>query len=240
MHTKGSYIYLQLITTGRSAIIDQLEAEDPTAPYVSASDVQLTGKSKAPRPLTIAGEWLIRNSIKLQLISHSCRSEIKEYLQLYAAAASNAVHHAGFDGVEVHGAHGYLVDQFIQDLTNKRTDEYGGSIENRCRFVLEVMEAVTKAVGQEKAALRLSPFSDFQGQHRFHCRLRAKHHLRVFFSDMRMADPYPTFTHLVTRLTELFPNLAFLHIVEPRAAGADSRTSLEGEVRVSWSFLVRS
>lgn len=90
-------------------------------------------------------------------------TEIKEYVQLYATAASNAVHRAGFDGVEVHGAHGYLIDQFTQDVSNKRTDEYGGSIENRSRFALEVVDAVTKAVGQEKTGIRLSPFSDFNG-----------------------------------------------------------------------------
>lgn len=92
-----------------------------------------------------------------------CFPEIKEYVQLYVTAAKNAVERAGFDGVEIHSAHGYLLDQFIQDVTNKRTDEYGGSIENRCRFPLEVVEAVTKAVGQEKTAIRFSPFSDFGG-----------------------------------------------------------------------------
>ena len=88
--------------------------------------------------------------------------EIKEYVELFAQAASNAVHGAGFDGVEIHGANGYLVDQFIQDTSNQRTDEYGGSIENRCRFVFEVVAAVGKAIGFERTALRLSPWSTFQ------------------------------------------------------------------------------
>lgn len=74
-------------------------------------------------------------------------AEIKEFVQLYAVAASNAVHKAGFDGVEIHGANGYLPDQFLQDVSNNRTDDYGGSVENRSRFVLEVTEAVVKAVG---------------------------------------------------------------------------------------------
>ncbi len=90
--------------------------------------------------------------------------EIKEYVQLYATAASNAVHQAGFDGVEVHGANGYFIDQFTQDTCNKRTDEYGGSVENRCRFALEVVEAVTNAVGVTRTGIRLSPWSRWQGK----------------------------------------------------------------------------
>ena len=75
--------------------------------------------------------------------------EIKEYQQLYVAAAENAVR-AGFDGVEFHNANGYLPDQFLQDVSNKRTDEYGGSIENRARFSLEVLEGIVNAIGAEK------------------------------------------------------------------------------------------
>ena len=73
------------------------------------------------------------------------------------------MHRAGFDGVELHSANGYLIDQFLQDVSNNRTDEYGGSIENRARFALEVMDAITAAVGQSKSALRLSPWSTYQG-----------------------------------------------------------------------------
>ena len=72
---------------------------------------------------------------------------------------------AGFDGVMVHGANGYLVDQFMQDVSNKRTDEYGGSIENRTRFTLEILEAVTKAIGEDRTGIRLSPWSTMYGEH---------------------------------------------------------------------------
>ena len=78
---------------------------------------------------------------------------------------------AGFDGVELHGANGYLIDQFLQDVSNRRTDEYGGSIENRSRFALEVIEAVSKAIGQERTAIRLSPWNDVHGE----CRVRFPH-----------------------------------------------------------------
>lgn len=90
--------------------------------------------------------------------------EIKEYVQLHATAAENAVLKAGFDGVEIHAANGYLLDQFLQTNTNTRTDEYGGSIENRTRFVLEIADAVVKAVGAEKVGIRLSPWSTYQGE----------------------------------------------------------------------------
>jgi NADPH2 dehydrogenase len=78
------------------------------------------------------------------------------------------VHKAGFDGVKIHGTNGYLPDQFLQDVANKRTDEYERSPENRTRFVLEVVDAVTKAVGEKKTGLRVSPWSTFQGMFPFH------------------------------------------------------------------------
>ena len=94
-------------------------------------------------------------------------AELKEYVELYAKAAKNAIE-AGFDGVEVHAANGYLLDQFLQSVSNNRTDEYGGSIQNRLRFPLEVIDAVVKAVGAERTAVRLSPWSDFQGEKKYH------------------------------------------------------------------------
>ena len=126
-------------------------------------------------------------------------AEIKEYVRWFAEAAKNAVHGAGFDGVELHGANGYLPDQFLQDVSNTRTDEYGGSVENRARFMLEVMDAVVGAVGQRKAAVRLSPWSRYQ--------------------DMRMEDPVPQFSYVADQLKRRFPDLAYLHVVSPGATG---------------------
>ena len=101
--------------------------------------------------------------MEMLIFAPSTFAEIKQYVDWHAEAAINAVQRAGFDGVEVHGANGYLVDQFLQDVSNKRTDEYGGSVENRSRFALEVMDAVVDAVGAKKSAIRLSPWSRFQG-----------------------------------------------------------------------------
>ncbi|KAF9814668.1 hypothetical protein IEO21_04963 [Rhodonia placenta] len=172
VHAKGSRIFCQLWALGRVAQGDILARMG--LPVVSASDIPIPDHA-TPHALTIP--------------------EIKEYVQMFTAAAVNAVR-AGFDGVELHGANGYLIDQFLQDMSNKRTDAYGGSIANRCRFALELIESVAKAIGEDKVAIRLSPWSRFQ--------------------DMRMKDPRPTFSHLVSCLVERHPNLAYIHVIEPR------------------------
>lgn len=141
MHAKGSFIFLQLWALGRVADRSVLKQEGDFD-VVGPSPIPLTN-SVTPRALTVA--------------------EIKEYVQLYAKAARNAIE-AGFDGVEVHAANGYLLDQFLQSESNKRTDEYGGSIENRLRFPLEVVDAVVKSVGAERTGVRISPWSEFQGE----------------------------------------------------------------------------
>ncbi|KAK1223078.1 hypothetical protein PQX77_014077 [Marasmius sp. AFHP31] len=126
VHEKGSYIYLQLWALGRAAYPEQLQSEDPSYAYVSASNVQFSERKEPPRPLTV--------------------EEIKEYVQYYAEAAKNAVHKAGFDGVEIHGAQGYLVEQFLKESSNRRTDAYGGSPESRAQFALEMLDAVGKII----------------------------------------------------------------------------------------------
>ena len=91
------------------------------------------------------------------------RDEIKALVQSYVKASLYAINKAGFDGVEIHGAHGYLVDQFLQDTANRRTDIWGGNIENRARFALEVIRKIVDVVGEERTAIRLSPFNTNQG-----------------------------------------------------------------------------
>ncbi|KAL7912494.1 hypothetical protein GGI35DRAFT_491093 [Trichoderma velutinum] len=176
VHEQGSYIYLQLWALGRSAKAEVLK-EESGADLVSASDVA-EAKGGKPRPLT--------------------EEEILEYIQDYAQAAKNAIA-AGFDGVEIHGANGYLPEQFIQELTNKRTDAWGGSIENRARFILEITKAVVAAVGADRTGIRFSPFADFLGDITY--------------------DPVPQYLYLVEQLKPF--NLAYLHFVESREKGND-------------------
>ncbi|OCB91540.1 NADH:flavin oxidoreductase/NADH oxidase [Sanghuangporus baumii] len=137
VHDQGSYIYLQLWQLGRTAKPEILAlpdcARNPGGPYslVSSSDIPLPDKENAckPRPLT--------------------HEEVPEYIDLFGQAAHNAVHRAGFDGVEVHSAHGYLIEQLLQDTSNKRKDQWGGSVEGRTRFVLEVVKKVVSMAGEE-------------------------------------------------------------------------------------------
>jgi len=187
VHAKGSFIFLQLWALGRTADIDILEKQVPPSPYVSASAVTLTGKSKPPRPLTEA--------------------EIQDYIATYAKAASNAVHRAGFDGVEIHGANGYLIDQFLQSVSNKRTDKWGGDEEGRTRFAREIVDAVVDAVGEDRVGMRVSPWSPFQ--------------------DMKMADPRPTFAYLAKALRDKHPRMAYLHVVEPVVRSGDHIEAVE-------------
>ncbi len=174
VHEKGSFIYLQLWALGRAADPENLKAEFGKK-VVSASDIPIKGGAK-PEPLT--------------------EEEIWEFVGYYKQAALNAIE-AGFDGVEIHGANGYLVDQFLQDVSNNRTDAWGGSIEKRARFGLEVAKAVVGAVGAERTGIRLSPFSTFQ--------------------DMKMDDPIPQFSYFVEHLKPL--KLAYVHVVESRISG---------------------
>lgn len=117
--------------------------------------------------------------------------ELQQIIQSYVQASQNAIA-AGFDGVEVHAANGYLLDQFLRDGTNQRVDAYGGSVQNRMRLLLEVLQAVTSAVGADKVGLRLSPVNPF--------------------NDMRDSAPQATFNE-VTDALNVF-DLAYLHVVE--------------------------
>jgi len=134
-------MFLQLWALGRVAHREILESEGLS--YVAPSPIPMDAKHGTPRALTEA--------------------EIHEYVDLYVQAAKNAME-AGFDGVEIHGANGYLIDEFLQDVSNQRTDKYGGSIENRSRFGLEVVNAVARAIGEERTAFRVSPWNTSMGK----------------------------------------------------------------------------
>lgn len=176
VHKKGSFIFCQLWALGRAAVPDVLAKED-NSPFVSASPIPLsTHPTAVPRALT--------------------EPEIKSYIANFATSARNAIA-AGFDGVEIHGANGYLVDQFLQEVSNTRDDGWGGSIEKRARFAIEIVDALVNEVGAERVGIRLSPWSPYQ--------------------DMGLSDPKPQFSYLVSQLRRY--DLAYLHVIEPRVSG---------------------
>ncbi|KAE9400172.1 FMN-linked oxidoreductase, partial [Gymnopus androsaceus JB14] len=123
--------------------------------------------------------------------------EIKVTVELFAQAANNTSNKAGFDGVEIHGANGHLVDQFIQDMSNNRTDQYGVSMENRSRYALEIVDAVATAIGEERTAIRLSPWATGQGNNSY-----------------GMKNPYQS--HRICIYASTYPKLAYLHMIQTR------------------------
>ncbi|OBZ87507.1 12-oxophytodienoate reductase 1 [Choanephora cucurbitarum] len=187
VHEKKGVIYLQLWHVGRAG----LKSFNPNQEQiVSASDIPISGKNmfgvdhEVPRPLTV--------------------DEIKAIVQDYRQAALNAIE-AGFDGVEIHGANGYLIDQFINSGTNKRTDQYGGSIENRARFAFEVIDAIAGAIGADRTAIRFSPGGSFQ--------------------DMHDDTVVETWSYLTSQLQQNHPDLAYLHFIEARANFLNDETN---------------
>ncbi|XP_057450232.1 putative 12-oxophytodienoate reductase 11 [Lotus japonicus] len=141
VHAKGALFFCQIWHVGR----------------VSSSAFQPNGQapiSSTDKPLAPQDGMQFTPPRRLRA------DELPHIVNDFRLAARNAID-AGFDGVEIHGAHGYLLDQFLKDQVNDRTDEYGGSLENRCRFPLEVVEAVANEVGAERVGIRLSPFADY-------------------------------------------------------------------------------
>ena len=188
VHKNGSYIFCQLWALGRAA--QAKVAKEEGFDVVSSDAIPINAKTAQPRRLTL--------------------DEIPQRIQNYVTAAKKAIE-AGFDGVEIHGANGYLVDQFTQDRCNQRDDQYGGSVENRSRFAVEVAKAVSKAIGPEKTGIRLSPFSTFQS--------------------MKMDDPVTQFSDVIRKLNSL--DLAYLHLVESRIAGA---ADVEGSESLTFAY----
>jgi N-ethylmaleimide reductase len=185
VHKNGGKIIIQLMHSGRIS-----------HPLNMTKDTQIL----APSQIKAAGQmwtdasglqdFVVPNEMTLQDIVHA-KTE-------YVAAAENSLF-AGFDGVELHGANGYLLEEFLSPVSNIRTDEYGGSIENRCKFVLETVAAVAQSIGKEKTGIRLSPYG--------------------VASDM---PHYPeieaTYDYLSQELNKI--DIAYIHLVDHSAMGA--------------------
>ena len=185
VHRAGGKIFLQLMHTGRiSHALNLPEGAQIIAPSAVKASGQMWTDSQQmqdfPIPKSMNDEDLLLT------------------LTEYFASASHAIE-AGFDGVELHAANGYLLEQFLSPISNIRTDKYGGSIENRCRFVLEVVNGVAATIGKEKTAVRLSPYG--------------------VANDMPpYAEINETYTYLSEELNKL--GIAYLHLVDHSAMGA--------------------
>ena len=193
VHAKGGIIFLQLWHVGR----------------VSHSSFQPNGALPvAPSAVAISNEYKTVTADGKPTIYETPRAletdEVPGIVAAFREAARNAMQ-AGFDGVEIHGANGYLLEQFLQSRTNLRTDRYGGSIENRARLLLEVTQAAIEVWGANRVGVRLSPYG--------------------IANDSGEPDPMPLYGHVVKSLDRL--GLAYLHIIEPRSSGS-------GRAEVNW------
>lgn len=183
VHDAGAKIVAQIWHVGRVTHPDLIGGAQPVAPSAvqprGIAAYTRNGKVELPMPRALSVE------------------EIAGVVQEYRRGAANAIR-AGFDGVEIHGANGYLVDQFLRDGANKRTDAYGGSIENRCRFALEVVDAVAAEIGAGRVGIRLSPVTPSH--------------------DLSDSNPQAVFGHLVEELNKR--GIAFIHFIEGATGGA--------------------
>ncbi len=152
VHQAGGRIFLQLWHVGRMSHASFHNGGVPVAPSAISPEAQVW----------VADEHGVGGMVDCPVPRALSREEIKGVVADYAQAARNAIA-AGFDGVEVHGANGYLIDQFLRSTSNQRDDDYGGSIANRIRFLDEVVTAIAGAIGPERTAIRLAPFITARG-----------------------------------------------------------------------------
>lgn len=202
VHAKGGRIFLQLWHVGR---ISHPSLQPNGALPVAPSAIKPAGEA-----VTYQGMQPYQTPRALEL------AELAGIVEQYRSGAKNALA-AGFDGVEIHGANGYLLDQFLRDGSNHRTDAYGGSVENRARLMLEVTEAVCGVWGANRVGIRISPLQPF--------------------NDMRDSNPEATFSYAVEQLNRF--GLAYLHITEmgKESPGAAGPAFDLGKLRRIWKGL---
>ena len=201
VHARGGHMFAQLWHTGRSSHTAMTGGDMP----VSAS-VNEQYWLNPNHLVSIPGRWSQPSPHRALTVS-----EIHGIVQDYKHAAQRAMD-AGFEGVELHGANGYLIDQFLQNGSNRRTDEYGGSIENRTRFLSEIVTALISVWGPGRVAVRIGPKGTWNG-----------------ISD---SDPEALFSYVAGHLNE-FP-LAYLSLIEPRISGSDLINPTQGPVAAEW------
>jgi N-ethylmaleimide reductase len=186
VHAKGGHIFAQLWHVGRSSHVSMTGGADPVSASVDPAYWQ-----DASHLTSTPGGWVTPSLHRALMVP-----EIGGVIEDYRRAAERAME-AGFDGVELHAANGYLVDQFLQDGSNKRTDEYGGSVENRSRFLLEAVKALVSVWGADRVGVRIAPGGTW--------------------NHMSDSNPQALFGYVAAQLNPF--GLAYLHIVEPRVKG---------------------
>lgn len=201
VHEKGGAIFLQMWHVGRISHSSLLPGQAaPYAPSAIRANGAQVFTASGPQP----------TSEPTAMTIDQIRSTVNDY-----KVAAEYAKKAGFDGLEIHGANGYLIDQFIQDKSNKRTDEYGGSVANRMRFLNEVIAAVTSVYPASRVGVRLSPTGKF--------------------NDMGDSDTYNTFSQVIQSLNQR--GLAYLHMVEkfPGIPSSEHDLILLRKLRDQWS-----
>lgn len=190
VHAAGGRIYSQLWHMGRLVLPDYLDGDLPIGPSAIAGE----GETMAPPGPDYSGGFL---PMKPYVVPREMEQpDIDNVIAAYARGAANAKA-AGFDGVEIHGANGYIIDQFLQSMTNVRQDGYGGSVENRVRFLKEIIEAVVGEIDPGRVGLRISPTSERKG----------------------MGDVNPAALTEAIGAVAQHHGLAYIHLIEPIASG---------------------
>ena len=200
VHAKGGRIFLQLWHVGRQSHVDMTNGATPVAPSVVPFE----------QVVVTANGWVAVSPHRALAIE-----EIPGIVEEFRKGAERAKA-AGFDGVEIHAANGYLLDQFLQDGSNRRTDAYGGSIENRARLLFEVTKAVVSVLGKGRVGVRLAPSGSW--------------------ASMSDTNPDALFGYVANELNHF--GLAYLHIVEPRIVGAEA--PVEGKPPVAVAQIRKS
>ncbi|KAM0940742.1 putative 12-oxophytodienoate reductase [Dioscorea sansibarensis] len=179
VHKKGGVFFCQIWHTGRASLLDYQPNREPP--------ISCTNKPVTPKKLSDTMIKVYPSPRRLQT------EEIPHIVNDFKIAARNAIE-AGFDGIEIHAANGYLIDQFFKDSVNDRKDEYGGSLENRCRFALEIVQGVVNEIGGDRVGIRLSPYTDYL--------------------DCWDSNPDELGLHMAKELSRY--GILYCHVVEPR------------------------
>ncbi|GMP39454.1 hypothetical protein CsSME_00010279 [Camellia sinensis var. sinensis] len=197
VHNKGGIFFCQIWHVGRvSSYAFQPNGEAP----ISCTDKGVT-------PGLDGVDWSPPRRLRIDEIPHIVND--------FRLAARNAID-AGFDGVEIHGANGYIIDQFMKDTVNDRTDIYGGSLENRCRFALEIVNAVVDEIGADRVGMRLSPFADY----------------------METGDSNPDALGLYMANEVGKFNILYLHVIEPRMVKIGDRLQILAKDKKTHIFFI--